>query len=49
MVISQGRKTLVKVTVAGHLDEIGFIVSEITKDGYLKFISAGGWWAMSLS
>jgi len=33
-----------KIMVAGHLDEIGFIVSDITKEGYVKFIPAGGWW-----
>lgn len=33
-----------KIMVAGHMDEIGFILSEITKDGYVKFIPAGGWW-----
>ncbi len=34
----------VRIMVAGHMDEIGFIVSEITKDGYIKFVAAGGWW-----
>ncbi|HOP56596.1 MAG TPA: M42 family metallopeptidase [Bacillota bacterium] len=33
-----------RIMVAGHMDEIGFIVSEITKEGYIKFIPAGGWW-----
>jgi endoglucanase len=33
-----------KIMVAGHMDEIGFLVTEITKDGYVKFIPAGGWW-----
>ncbi|MDP2426253.1 MAG: M42 family metallopeptidase [Candidatus Izemoplasmatales bacterium] len=33
-----------KIMVAGHMDEIGFIVTEITKEGYVKFIPAGGWW-----
>lgn len=33
-----------RIMVAGHLDEIGFIVTEITKTGYLRFIPAGGWW-----
>jgi len=33
-----------KIMVSGHMDEIGFIVSEITKEGYVKFIPAGGWW-----
>jgi putative aminopeptidase FrvX len=33
-----------RIMVAGHMDEIGFIVTEITKEGYVKFIPAGGWW-----
>lgn len=33
-----------KIMVAGHMDEIGFIVTEVTKEGYVKFIPAGGWW-----
>ncbi len=33
-----------RIMVAGHMDEIGFLVSEITKEGYLRFIPAGGWW-----
>lgn len=33
-----------KIMVAGHMDEVGFIVTEITKEGYVKFVPAGGWW-----
>lgn len=33
-----------KVMLAGHMDEIGFMVKTITKDGYLKFTCLGGWW-----
>ncbi len=33
-----------KVLVAGHLDEVGFMVKEITPEGYLKFLPLGGWW-----
>jgi len=33
-----------RVLVAGHMDEIGFMVRYITKDGYLKFVQLGGWW-----
>ena len=33
-----------KVMLAGHMDEIGFIVTHITKEGYLKFLPLGGWW-----
>jgi phosphohistidine phosphatase SixA len=33
-----------RVMVVGHMDEIGFMVKEITKDGYIKFLPLGGWW-----
>jgi putative aminopeptidase FrvX len=31
------------VLIPGHVDEIGFIVSSINKQGYLTFNSLGGW------
>jgi putative aminopeptidase FrvX len=31
------------VMIAGHMDEIGFMVKLITKEGFLKFIPLGGW------
>jgi len=34
-----------KVMLAGHMDEIGFIVKHITKEGFIKFTALGGWWA----
>jgi endoglucanase len=33
-----------KIMVAGHLDEIGFMITRITDEGYLKFQTLGGWW-----
>lgn len=33
-----------KVMVAGHLDEIGFMVTKITDEGFLRFQTVGGWW-----
>ena len=33
-----------KVMLAGHMDEIGFMITHITKDGYLRFVQLGGWW-----
>lgn len=33
-----------RVMLAGHMDEIGFMVSHITKEGFIKFQPLGGWW-----
>ncbi len=33
-----------RVMVVGHMDEVGFMVKEITSDGYIKFLPLGGWW-----
>lgn len=33
-----------KILLAGHMDEIGFMVVRVTDDGYVKFQTLGGWW-----
>lgn len=33
-----------RIMVAGHMDEVGFMVTTITDEGYVKFTTAGGWW-----
>lgn len=33
-----------KVMVAGHMDEVGFMVTQITDNGMLRFQPLGGWW-----
>src|SRR5690625_3815492 len=33
-----------KIMVAGHLDEVGFMVTRIDKNGFLYFQTIGGWW-----
>lgn len=30
--------------IAGHLDEIGFMVTSIDEKGFLRFQTVGGWW-----
>ena len=37
-----------RVLVAGHMDEVGFLVQNITPDGFLQFVAIGGWWEHSL-
>ncbi len=43
-----GRKTgsseTPRVSIVGHLDEVGFMVKEITKESFIKFLPLGGWW-----
>src|SRR5690625_2773117 len=34
-----------KIMVAGHLDEVGFMVTRIDKDGFIYFQTVGGWWS----
>jgi endoglucanase len=38
-----GAASAPKVMLAGHMDEIGFMVKHITKEGFIKFIPLGGW------
>lgn len=33
-----------RVLLAGHMDEIGFMVKHITKEGFIRFTPLGGWW-----
>lgn len=40
----KGKSESPRVLVAGHLDEIGFMVKEITAEGFIKFLPLGGWW-----
>lgn len=32
-----------KIMIAGHMDEIGFMVRSITDDGFIRFLPLGGW------
>lgn len=34
-----------KVMVAGHLDEVGFMITHIDDRGFLRFQTVGGWWS----
>jgi len=32
-----------RVMIAGHMDEIGFLVKYVTDEGFIKFLPLGGW------
>ncbi|MFH0778906.1 MAG: M42 family metallopeptidase [Candidatus Eisenbacteria bacterium] len=32
------------VMLAAHMDEVGFMVKQITKEGFVRFLPIGGWW-----
>jgi len=34
-----------RIMVAGHMDEIGLMVTQITKEGFVKFQTIGGWFS----
>ena len=36
------------IMVAGHMDEVGFMVTQITENGMLRFQPLGGWWSQVL-
>lgn len=40
-----GDKEGPKVMIMGHMDEVGFMVTQITKKGFIKFQTLGGWWS----
>ncbi|MGX7329822.1 M42 family metallopeptidase [Enterococcus bulliens] len=33
-----------KIFISGHMDEVGFMVTKITKEGFIEFQTLGGWW-----
>lgn len=37
-----------KIAIAGHLDEVGFMVHFIDDNGFVKFKPLGGWWSQVL-
>lgn len=41
----EGTSQRPKIMFSAHMDEIGFMVKEITKEGFIKFLPIGGWWA----
>lgn len=42
--VRKGKKNDPTIMVAGHMDEVGFMVTAITDNGMLRFQTLGGWW-----
>jgi putative aminopeptidase FrvX len=40
----KGTEERPRVMLAGHMDEIGFMVKLVTAEGFVKFAPLGGWW-----
>lgn len=45
---TKGVKNAPRVMLAAHADEIGFLVQNITADGFLQLVPIGGWWGHTL-
>jgi endoglucanase len=43
-VCRKGSSDTPRVMLAGHLDEVGFMVQSITSDGYIRFVQLGRTW-----
>ncbi len=39
----RGEADAPRIMLAAHMDEIGFMVKHITKEGFLRFVPIGGW------
>jgi putative aminopeptidase FrvX len=46
--VKHGQSEGPKIMVAGHMDEVGFMVTGVTKNGMIRFQTLGGWWSQVL-
>ncbi len=46
--VRKGSENSPRIMVAGHMDEVGFMVSGITDNGMIRFQTLGGWWSQVL-
>lgn len=42
--LKKGKEDGPKIMIAGHMDEVGFLVRDIDDNGYIKILPVGGWW-----
>ncbi|SDT16885.1 Putative aminopeptidase FrvX [Paenibacillaceae bacterium GAS479] len=46
--VFRGNEEGPRIMVAGHMDEVGLMVTSITESGMLKFVTLGGWNAQTM-
>ncbi|WP_141433775.1 M42 family metallopeptidase [Bacillus sp. 03113] len=46
--VKKGTENGPTIMVAGHMDEVGFMVTSITENGMIRFQTLGGWWSQVL-
>lgn len=46
--VKRGDESGPTIMVAGHMDEVGFMVTSITDNGMIRFQTLGGWWSQVL-
>jgi putative aminopeptidase FrvX len=46
--LKKGSEDGPRVMVAGHMDEVGFMVTSINEKGLIRFQTLGGWWSQVL-
>ncbi|MGE6259391.1 M42 family metallopeptidase [Heyndrickxia sporothermodurans] len=46
--IKRGNEAGPTIMVAGHMDEVGFMVTSVTDNGMIRFQTLGGWWSQVL-
>jgi putative aminopeptidase FrvX len=46
--VKRGNEKGPTIMVAGHMDEVGFMVTSITDNGMIRFQPLGGWWSQVL-
>ena len=42
--VKKGSGSGLKLMLAGHIDEIGFVIKDIDDNGFIKVNTIGGWW-----
>lgn len=46
--VKHGDENSPRIMAAGHMDEVGFMVTQITDNGMIRFQTLGGWWSQVL-